>query len=178
MEILKLLEFIANTFHDLKIQYMLAGSMAMNYYTVSRATRDIDMVVNLQEADVDKLLSNLNNFYYNKQSIVQEVRKNGMFNVIDHNSGFKIDIIVLKDTKYNKQAFERRRIYDDLGFEVYVTAIEDLIIAKIQWIQQLYSDRQANDIKQLMKNANKDLDYIKKWCNQLKLNTFDLIPLV
>lgn len=173
MEIFKLLQFMSEVLNKNKIHYMLAGSMAMNFYAVSRATRDIDIVVNLQQKDVDTFLGELENFYYNKDTIVQEIRRKGMFNIIDNTSGFKVDIMILKDTKYNLQAFERRQNYDDLGFEVYVTSLEDLIIAKIQWIQQLFSDRQASDILMLLQNPNKDMSYIKKWCKHLELNTFD-----
>ncbi len=175
MEIFKLLQFITEVLNKRQIPYMLAGSMAMNFYTVSRATRDIDIVVNLQGKDVDIFLAELENFYYNKDTIVQEIRRKGMFNVIDNSSGFKVDVMILKDTEYNLQAFERRQVYNDLGFVVFVTALEDLIIAKIQWIQQLFSDRQANDIRMLLQNPSKDMDYIKKWCKHLKLNTFDLM---
>jgi hypothetical protein len=175
MEIFNLLQLISETLNKLQIPYMLAGSMAMNFYTVSRATRDIDLVIQLQEEDVDIFLSNLDNFYFSKESVLTEIRRKGMFNIIDNKSGFKIDMILLKDTEYNLQAFERRQLYKDLGFEVYVTSLEDLIIAKIQWIQQIFSDRQASDIRMLMQNQNKDLQYIKDWCNKLNLNTFDLI---
>ncbi len=175
MEIFKLLQFISNVLTKCNIPYMLAGSMAMNFYTVSRATRDIDIVVNLKEKDVDKFLAELENFYYNRDTIVMEIKRKGMFNVIDNISGFKVDVMILKDIMYNQQAFDHRNVYDDLGFNVYVTSLEDLIIAKIQWIQQMFSDRQANDIRMLLQNPNKNMDYIKKWCNELKLNTFDLI---
>ncbi len=174
MDIIDLLQFISQTFDRLQIQYMLAGSMAMNFYAVSRATRDIDMVVQLQEKDVDKFLECLENFYYNKKVIVQEINRKGMFNVIDNNSGFKIDIILLKDSEYTLKAFEHRRPYNDLGFDVYVTSLEDLIIAKIQWIQQIFSERQVNDVQMLLRNKNVNYEYINHWCNKLKLNTFNL----
>ncbi len=175
MEILNLLKFISEVFNNLQIPYMLGGSMAMNFYAVSRATRDIDIVVNLKENDVELFLSNLNNFYYNKNTILQEIKRKGMFNIIDNSSGFKIDLMILKDTEYTNQAFQQRKIYNDLGFEVYVTSLEDLIIAKIQWIQQLYSDRQENDIKMLLQNPDKDINYLKYWINKLSLKTYNLV---
>lgn len=175
MKIFDLLQNIATIFEDLEIPYMLGGSMAMNFYTVSRATTDIDIVVLLQAKDVDKLLLRLQNFYYNRDTVIEETQKKGMFNVIDHVTGFKIDFIILKDTEYSLTAFERRNLYNDLGFDVYVTSLEDLIIAKIQWIQQLYSDRQANDIYMLLQNPDKDMEYINNWTQKLNLNTYKLL---
>ncbi len=177
MKIFDLLQFITNVFKETKIPYMLSGSMAMNYYSVSRATRDIAVVVHLQVKDVDNLLSHLHNFYYNRNTIINEIRRKGMFNLIDNDTGFKIDIIIMKDTEYSVIAFERRKLYDIMGFDVDVISLDDLIIAKIQWIQQLYSDRQTSDIRMLLQNDSKDMNYIKHWCKKLRLDTFNLINL-
>ncbi len=53
MPIFNLLKRIITIFNDLDIQYMLSGSMAMSFYTVTRATRDIDVVVHMQEKDIE-----------------------------------------------------------------------------------------------------------------------------
>jgi hypothetical protein len=37
--------------------YMLTGSFAMNYYALPRMTRDIDIVVALEQRDVDALIT-------------------------------------------------------------------------------------------------------------------------
>lgn len=174
MPIFNLLEKITAIFKKLNIQYMISGSMAMNFYSVSRATRDIDVIVHMQEKDINNLISNLNNFYFNKDTIIKETRNEGMFNIIDLETGFKIDIILLKNTEYFKEAFSNKTTKKELGFETYVISLEDLIIAKILWIQQLYNDRQMEDIKMLLNNNEKDIDYIKKWTNKLKINTFNL----
>jgi len=175
MDIFNLLKFITDTFNRVQIPYMLGGSMAMNCYTVSRASQDIDIVVQLFEKDVDILIKHLDNFYYNRITISEEILRGGMFNIIDLTTGFKVDLILLKNSNYDKQAFERRNLNADFGFDIHVTSLEDLIIAKIRWIQQLYSDRQANDIRMLILNNESDLEYIKKWCAELKLNTYNLI---
>ncbi|NPA44507.1 MAG: hypothetical protein GXO49_03135 [Chlorobi bacterium] len=162
-------------FKNLNIPYMLSGSMAMSFYSVTRATRDIDIVVHMQEKDIDNFISNLNNFYFNKETIKKEIRNKGMFNIIDFKSGFKVDVIILKDTEYFLEAFKNKKILNELGYEVFVISLEDLILAKIIWIQQLQSERQKEDIKMLLNNENTDIQYINKWANKLKLKTFGLI---
>jgi len=141
MEILNLLKFITQYLSSKRIKYMLGGSMAMNFYAVSRATRDIDIVIHLTESDIPNFMSGLDQFYYNSETIAREVKREGMFNIIDNDSGFKIDLMVLKNTEYTTLAFDRRQTYSDFGFDICVTSLEDLIIAKLQWIQTLYSDR-------------------------------------
>jgi hypothetical protein len=38
------------------IDFMLTGSMAMNYYAQPRMTRDVDVVVALESADADRIV--------------------------------------------------------------------------------------------------------------------------
>ncbi len=64
---------------------------------------------------------------------------------------------------------------DDFGEEVWVIAIEDLILAKLIWIQEIFSDRQTNDIRNLLKNPEIDRQYLDNWVFELKLNVFDLL---
>ena len=60
-----------------------------------------------------------------------------------------------------------------MGVEAWAISLEDLIIAKLKWIQELYSEKQAFDIDNLLFTPC-DMDYVKKWCRELKLNTFNL----
>ena len=44
--------------------YMLTGSVAMNYYAEPRMTRDIDIVVALSDTDTDKVIEIFQDVYY------------------------------------------------------------------------------------------------------------------
>jgi hypothetical protein len=98
-----------------------------------------------------------------------------MFNVIDYNSGIKIDFIVRKNTPFHINEFNRRIITDVYNFPAYMVSLEDLVIAKIKWIQEYQSENQINDIVNLIKNPNIDLEYVHKWCREMNLNTFNLL---
>jgi hypothetical protein len=166
---------IAKKLEENQISYMLSGSLAMSYYTTSRMTRDIDIVIHLQAADIDKFIAIFENFYLHKPTIIEEVKQQGMFNVIDNNSGFKIDFILMKNTEYSKLAMSRKQSFEDINGKVWVIAIEDLIIAKLKWIQILFSERQAKDIENLLQNPTIDHDYLQYWIKKLNLNTFQLL---
>jgi hypothetical protein len=64
-------------------------------------------------------------------------------------------------------------VLDDIP--VWMVSAEDLIISKIEWIQQLESDKQIRDINMLMTIPEIDKEYITSWCKKLKLKTFDLL---
>ena len=56
-----------------------------------------------------------------------------------------------------------------------VVGPNDLIIAKIIWIQGFKSEKQVNDIENLLLNPNKDINYINKWCETLNLETYNIL---
>ena len=170
-----LLERICSKLEQHDIPYMLSGSLAMLTYTTPRMTRDIDIVINIQSADLDKFLDIFKEGYYiNPPTVEVEIKRRGMFNVIDFESGFKIDFIVKKNTDFHIYEFNRRTLSNAYGFQTWIVSIEDLVISKIKWIQELQSDTQINDIKNLIRNPNLDMEYVKQWCKEMNLNTFNL----
>jgi hypothetical protein len=176
--IIKLLEKISRSLESKNIPYMLSGSIALNRYTIPRMTLDIDIVIELGDNNKDSFISLFSeNFYINHDTVNQEIKKRGMFNVIDYESGYKVDFIVRKNSEYRINEFQRRKKEKIGEIEVWMVSPEDLIISKIAWIQQLQSDKQISDIKNLLSVPDIDLDYIKHWCNKLQLNTFSFVKI-
>ncbi len=159
---------------SIEIPYMLSGSVAMGYYTVSRSTRDIDFVIYLDLEKVDAMQVLFKDDYFNKETVIVEVKKKGMFNVILQSSSYKIDFIIVKDDEYGKLEFSRRKLVNDFEKPIYVVSVEDLIINKLRWIQQIFSDRQYNDIENLIMGNELDMDYLTTQFKKLRLNTFQL----
>ena len=52
----KLLIGMCQNLESQDIDYMLSGSLAMGFYTIPRLTRDIDIVIQLQQKDVEKFI--------------------------------------------------------------------------------------------------------------------------
>lgn len=174
--ILELLEETCKKLERAKIPYMLSGSLAMNVYTIPRMTRDIDIVIHLKLNDLDTF-SDLfkDGFYLYKEGIKSEIKTEGMFNVIDYDSGEKIDFIIRKNTEFHISEFERRRRTKAFGFNAWVVSVEDLIISKLKWIQDLESETQKRDISNLLNSSEVDRSYVEFWCKKLNLNTYNLI---
>jgi hypothetical protein len=100
---------ITEALESKNIPYMLSGSIAMNSYTVPRMTLYIDIVIELREENLPAFLSLFDDRYYiNRDTVKNEVKRLGMFNIIDHDTGYKIDFIVRKNSIYRKHEFERR----------------------------------------------------------------------
>ncbi|MEO7265493.1 MAG: DUF6036 family nucleotidyltransferase [Ferruginibacter sp.] len=158
------------------IPYMLSGSVAMSVYVLPRATRDFDFIINLSIEKIPLFIENFKGDYYCDETAVRDaVKRKSIFNIIDHQSGYKADFVLLKNTAYRQEEFGRRISTDLFGLPLYIVSAEDLLISKLIWIQELHSELQKEDIRNLAALKTLDWNYIHKWINEMKINTFDLI---
>ncbi|MBN1184880.1 MAG: nucleotidyl transferase AbiEii/AbiGii toxin family protein [Bacteroidales bacterium] len=174
--ILELLKKITQLLEGNDFPYMVSGSQALNWYVNPRMTMDIDIVIELDMNNVDRFITLfLDGFYINVDTVKKEAKYRGIFNLIDFETGYKIDFIVRKDAEYRINEFKRRIRIRYNEFEMWVVSPEDLIISKILWIQTYTSEKQMEDIKTLLLLEKLDFNYINKWCEKLNLNTFNLL---
>ena len=167
---------IVDVLEDLKIPYMLSGSVAMGVYILPRATRDFDFVVHLEPRHIDSFVSNFQKGYYcNIDAIKDAVKYHSLFNIIDHSSGYKADFVILKNQEFRQIEFERKVKMEYFDKFVYLVSVEDLLLSKIIWIQDLQSSIQMEDIKNLCQVESIDWLYVKEWIYKLNLNTFNLV---
>ena len=161
---------IAKRFNEAGFDYMVTGSVALNYYAEPRMTRDIDVVVALNPKDADSVAALFENDYYVPRNAVRRALANQtLFNVIHSESIFKVDCIIRKDTEYRRLEFERRQQVKVDGVEIWIVSKEHLIISKLLWAQDSHSDFQLRDVRNLLKTGY-DADYLKKWTRELLLD--------
>lgn len=151
------------------ISYMVTGSMAANFYAVPRMTRDIDLVIELSEQDVDRVTHLFQQEYYIDRDRVQRaVRDHAMFNMIHNVLVVKVDCVVRKETEYRRAEFARRRAVSVAGQRVFIVSPEDLILSKLDWAKESRSQMQLDDIRNLLRSVQ-DLDtaYLNRWADRL-----------
>ena len=149
------------------IAYMLTGSIAMAFYAQPRMTRDIDVVIEVQATDLQRLLATFRPDYYIDDGAVERaLRTESLFNVINQKSVFKVDCIVRKSTPYRLLEFARRQRLRVDDCETWVVSKEDLILSKLCWGNDSKSEYQARDIRNLLATGY-DRDYVAKWAADL-----------
>ena len=78
-----------------RIEYMLTGSMAMNYYARPRMTRDIDLVLALGGNDAMRVVRLFSpDYYVSTEAVQSSIRHQSLFNMIHNESVIKVDCIV------------------------------------------------------------------------------------
>jgi hypothetical protein len=167
----EVLKIVIQRLESAGMPYMVTGSIAANFYTVPRMTRDIDIIIEVGEEKIEKLFSLFSNdFYIDRDVVKHALQSKGMFNIIHREGVVKVDFIIRKDTEYRRVEFERRRTVEFEGSRVLVASPEDLILSKLDWANDSQSEMQIRDVKNLLQTVP-DLDrrYIQKWVAKLGL---------
>jgi hypothetical protein len=153
------------------VPYMLAGSFASAYHGTPRTTQDVDLVIDPGSETLYSFLSQaLEAGYYVDRDHAQEaLRQRRQFNVLDPGSGWKADLIVLKDRPFSREEFRRRRLVTMFGAAVFVASAEDTILSKLEWAARSGSERQLADVAGIvgLKGGTLDRAYVERWASEL-----------
>jgi hypothetical protein len=165
----KFIRLIATRLNASGIPYMITGSIAMAIYSQPRMTRDIDLVVELDPANGDKLVELFReDCYIDGRAVKDAIDHTSMFNVIHKEWSAKADFIVRKNHEYRKVEFARRRTVSIEQVDVSVVSVEDLILSKLVWRKESHSELQLTDVQRLIaSNPGLEWDYLKKWAIEL-----------
>jgi len=164
---------IAKILDELKIPYYVTGGFAISIYGRPRFTADIDIVIKMasyHKSDFAKKIRTIfPEGYVDQDQIDSALKRVGEFNIIDPESGLKIDFFVAKNNEFEKEVFSRVRA-KNIDYMVKFTSPEDLVLSKLSWYREGQSTRQLEDIATVM-SIQTDLDkvYIKKWVKKLDL---------
>ena len=155
------------------IAYMLTGSFASSYHGAPRATQDIDIVISPTPDQLRSLVALLPaaEYYVDLDAALDAQRREGLFNIIDLATGWKIDLIIQKSRPFSRAEFDRRSVIEFEGMRLSIATAEDVLIAKLEWAKLGGSERQVEDAAGIIRIRSRDLDrtYIENWVRQLKI---------
>src|SRR6184192_215859 len=170
MNEIDLVRDISRRFDQTVINYMLTGSMAMNYYAQPRMTRDIDIVIAITHEDVERVGALFRpDYYVSEKNIRESLDQESIFNLIHQESVIKVDCIIRKNSEYRRMEFGRRQKISVLDFITFIVSKEDLIISKLSWAKNSRSEVQLADVRNLLATGC-DVDYLQHWTRQLGLD--------
>lgn len=175
MDQAQLLRHLVETLEAIGIEYMIGGSQASIYYGEPRFTQDIAIVAIIRPSDIKLLIEKfpLPEFYLSEEAIHHALQHRAQFHIIHPTSGLKIDVILLKDTPYDREQFRRRQRLPLLpGTDAYFALPEDVIIYKLLYFREGRSDKHLRDIAGILAISGGQIDhaYIAQWVAQLGLD--------
>lgn len=163
------------------VPYLVGGAVAAWAWGEPRATRDLDLVIQIPKGAEMKLSEELEKRDMLLpaeiiQDRVKDRRGDDHLNAIHATSGYKADLYLVKEgDRFRNEAFSRRVLVDlgaGLG-ELYLHTPEDLIIYKLLYYNVSQQPKHISDIASIVQTMGDKLDihYIQKWVAEKDLST-------
>lgn len=178
-ELFPALDPVVSAFDKIGILYYIGGSISSSIHGIPRTTMDIDIIADIKQEHVEALYLSLESGYYIDKDMIREaIRHHSSFNIIHFDSMMKIDIFVLKEREFDREAFKRKKMgvqdIDGSRFNYFISSPEDIILSKLEWFKMggEVSERQWGDIIGVLKvqENNLDMEYLQKWIHRLHLS--------
>jgi hypothetical protein len=157
------------------IPYMIVGSSASMVHGEPRATHHLDIVIDPSERAFEQLLASidLDAFYVDPGVARDALRSRSMFNIIDMNSAWKVDLMIRKNRPFSAEELSRRTPQRIVDTDVPTATAEDTILAKLEWAKAGSSERQLADVAGIVRLRGDTLDraYIERWLHALDVRS-------
>ena len=171
MSIVDLLDAVTSELRAAGIPFMLTGSFAAAVHGAGRATMDVDLVIDPAVSALDSFVQRMSDAgrYVSAEAAREALAARTMFNLIDVESGWKVDLIIRKDRAFSRSEFDRREHLAFGPVTLPVASVEDLVLAKLEWARLGGSARQLEDVRALVRIAGPELDraYLTQWIAEL-----------
>lgn len=168
-----LLAAIAGRLELAGIPYMLVGSLAGSFHGEPRTTVDIDIVIDPSADTLRRFVNSLpsDTFYFDESAAIEAFERRSSFNVIEHSTGWKVDLLMRKARPFSEAEFERRFNAPIFGRDTPMATAEDVMIAKLEWAKAGESERQIRDVAGILAVSGRELDteYVEHWIAELDL---------
>lgn len=166
---------VASVLDNLKIKYLIVGSVASSLQGFPRATNDADVVVAISSQHIPALFDALkSSFYIDELAMRRAVQTRRSFNAIHFEALFKFDFYVAGNDPFFDAQLSRRQLITlrpETTQEVFISSPEDTILAKLSWYRkgEETSDRQWSDVVGVIKvqKTQLDLSYLHDWAEKL-----------
>lgn len=172
----ELLKLTVETLDGAGIEYMLTGSVVSSLQGEPRSTHDIDIVVAIKRPAAKKLADAFPTprYHLTKESILDAISHTSMFNLLDTNTGDKVDFWILTDEPFDLSRFKRRCTEEVLGIKLAVSSPEDTILMKLSWAKRSGgSEKQFSDALHVyeVQSAKLDMEYLRRWAKTIGIES-------
>lgn len=168
----ELLAKVAAVLEAADVPYAVTGSVVTSLYGEPRFTQDADIVVIASPGLGAQLAAAFSpaRYYADGADIDSSLRRGIIANIIDVETGAKVDFHPKKNDAFADSFFARRRIITVGGVDLWFPSPEDAILSKLVWARATGDgERHIADAAGVYKvqKGNLDLGYLNDWAARL-----------
>jgi hypothetical protein len=160
--------YVINVLERLGVPYMVVGGFAAIFYGEPRLTIDVDIVVDMRSEHIAPFVAAfpIPEYYLSEEGIRDSLQRRYPFNVIQPQTGAKVDLVPLPRDPFTRAAFGRRQRmeYDEVGHSATFITVEDIILAKLLAYRETGSDKHLRDARGVlvMQEEHLDLEVLRR----------------
>jgi len=171
----ELLAKVAAVLEAAGIPYVVTGSVVTALYGEPRFTQDADIVVAGSPGLGDKLAAAFPppRYYAPADDIDTSLKQGIIANIIDSETGAKVDLHPKKAGAFEESFFARRRRVVVAGVELWFPSAEDAILSKLRWARATGDgERHVRDARAVyhVQGAALDKNYLREWAARLSVS--------
>jgi predicted nucleotidyltransferase len=145
------------------LRYLITGSVAAMAYGEPRLTNDIDLILEIREADVDSLVRAFPeaDYYLPPAEVIQSERirpQRGHFNLIHQATMLKADVYLTGSDPLHRRAFQHARRIEIDGVAVAFAPPDYVILRKLEFFQEGGSEKHLRDIAAMVAESGAEID--------------------
>ena len=149
---------------SLSARYVLVGALASNVYGIARSTKDMDIVIAFETGELAKLRTLLGSEFQFDAQLMLEVLTGSVRNEIRFlPTGFLIDLFRLSDDCHHQMLMARRvrAAITEIGLNVWIPTVEDLVVQKVRWGRR----KDQDDVVNMLSFNHEQIDwkYVLHW---------------
>lgn len=179
--IVDVLDAVVDVLAGAGVAYAITGSVASSIHGEPITSQDIDLVVRMSVGQARRLAAQFpKRFYRSEESLVEAAERHSIANLLDAETGLKVDLSVLPPGDYFDCVFERccPTPFGPDGPDYQVVTAEDIILMKLEWRKDTRSEKQWENALSVarVKGARMDWKYLLEQADSLRIKD-DLVKL-
>lgn len=162
-------------FESINIFYYVSGGVASSIHGEPRSTRDLDLVIQVNQNQILLLVTTLEaSGYYCPAGAVEDLHRGcgNMLNITHTETIANADIYITDNSPFAISQMNRRVLVDVEGIPAFwIASAEDIILQKLRWGKGSKSEKQWRDVLGIVKLQAENLDYgyLVEWAEFLDL---------